>query len=111
MSATNVALVDLLQIVQKGQLDARTDSMLKMRGVFAEMECNMISEHVKSGMANAVAKEGVVGRVSITINSLSNGFIKYYSKHRSEQINKTELTRLCDVSRQLIYKCSGTYER
>lgn len=95
----------------KGQLDAMTDGMLKMMGVFAEMERNMISERVKSGMANAVAKGKVVGRPSTTVDSLPNGFIKHYPKYRSGQINKTELARLCDVSRQSIYKYITLYER
>ena len=94
----------------KGQLDAMTDGMLKMMGVFAEMERNMISERVKSGMANAVAKGKVVGRPSTTIDSLPSNFIKHYPKYKSRQINKTELARLCDVSRQSVHKYIKVYE-
>ncbi|MFR2839860.1 MAG: recombinase family protein [Zhenhengia sp.] len=94
----------------KGQLDAMTDGMLKMMGVFAEMERNMISERVKSGMANAVAKGKVVGRPSTTVDSLPSSFIKHYPKYKSKQINKSELARLCDVSRQSIYKYIQVYE-
>ena len=75
----------------KGELDAMTDGMLKMIGVFAEMERNMISEHVKSGMANAVAKGKVVGRPRTTAERLPSSFIKHYPKYRSGQINKIEL--------------------
>lgn len=95
----------------KGQLDAMTDGMLKMMGVFAEMERNMISERVKSGMANAVAKGKVVGRPSTTVDKLPSSFIKHYPKYKSQQINKTELGRLCDVSRQSIHKYIKLYER
>lgn len=94
----------------KGQLDAMTDGMLKMMGVFAEMERNMISERVKSGMANAVAKGKVVGRPSTTAERLPSSFIKHYPKYRSGQINKTELARLCNTSRQSIYKYISIYE-
>ena len=34
----------------KGQLDPMTEGMLKMMGVFSEMERNMISQRVRSGM-------------------------------------------------------------
>lgn len=94
----------------KGELDAMTDGMLKMMGVFAEMERNMISERVKSGMANAVAKGKVIGRPVTTIENLPNSFIKYYPKYRNGQINKMELARLCNVSRQSVYKYIYIYE-
>ena len=95
----------------KGELDAMTDRMIKMMGVFAEMERNMISERVKSGMVNAVAKGKVIGRPSTTVENLPSSFVKYYPKYRSGQINKTELARLCRMSRQSIYKYVGIYEK
>ena len=94
----------------KGQLDAMTDGMLKMMGVFAEMERNMISERVKSGMANAVAKGKVVGRPITTIDNLPSVFLKYYPQYKNGQINKTELARLCKMSRQSIHKYINVYE-
>ena len=94
----------------KGELDAMTDGMLKMMGVFAEMERNMIRERVKSGMANAVAKGKVIGRPSTTINTLPTSFIKHYPKYKSRQINKTELARLCSISRQTAHKYIKIYE-
>ena len=39
----------------KGELDPMTEGMVKMWGVFAEMEKNIISQRVKSGMKNAAA--------------------------------------------------------
>ncbi len=95
----------------KGQLDAMTDGMLKMMGVFAEMERNMISERVKSGMVNAIAKGKVVGRPSTIVDNLPSNFIKHYPKYKSGQVNKTELARLCDVSRQSIHKYINIFER
>lgn len=94
----------------KGELDAMTDGMLKMMGVFAEMERNMISERVKSGMANAVAKGKKIGRPLVTCNNLPYSFLKYYPKYRDSEINKTELARLCKVSRQSVYKYIKIYE-
>ncbi|ADZ84321.1 recombinase family protein [Cellulosilyticum lentocellum] len=94
----------------KGELDAMTDGMLKMMGVFAEMERNMISERVKSGMANAVAKGKVIGRPITTIENLPSSFIKHYPKYRSKEINKSELARICSISRQTVHKYVKVYE-
>ena len=95
----------------KGELDAMTDGMLKMMGVFAEMERNMISERVKSGMANAMAKGKIIGRPITTIDNLPSSFVKHYPKYRNKQINKSELARLCDMSRQSIHKYIKIYEK
>lgn len=95
---------------RKGELDAMTDGMLKMMGVFAEMERNMISERVKSGMANAVAKGKVIGRPITCIESLPSVFIKHYPKYKNKEINKTELAKLSGVTRQTIYKYIDIYE-
>lgn len=94
----------------KGELDPMTEGMLKMMGVFAEMERNMISQRVKSGMANAIAKGKVVGRPATTTENLPSSFVKHYPKYKSKQINKTELARLCDMSRQSVYKYIKIYE-
>ena len=44
------------------ELDPMTEGMLKMMGVFSELERNMISQRVKSGMENAKAKGKTIGR-------------------------------------------------
>ena len=62
------------------ELDPMTEGMLKMMGVFAEMERNMISQRVKSGMANAKAKGKQIGRPVTTIDSIPPVFLKYYPK-------------------------------
>ncbi len=85
-------------------LDPMTDGMLKMMGVFAEMERNMISQRVKSGMANAKAKGARLGRPPRTVDTLPSSFIKHYPKYLAKQITLTDLARLCRVrSRQTIY--------
>lgn len=92
-----------------GVLDPMTDGMLKMMGVFAEMERNMISERVKSGVANARAKGKVIGRPSTTIDNLPTIFLRHYPKYANKSINKTELARLCNLSRQSIHKYINIY--
>ena len=93
-----------------GVLDPMTDGMLKMMGVFAEMERNMISQRVKSGMANAAAKGSVIGRPSTTTENLPSNFLKHYPKYRDKQVNVSEFARLCGISRQTAYKYIGIYQ-
>ena len=113
-------LCEILKIVQEKHLrliigsfivDCRTDDidpmtkgMLMMWGVFAEMERDIISQRVKSGMANAVAKGKKIGRPEITKENLPVNFLKYYPMYLGGEINVTEFSRLANVSRKSIYK-------
>lgn len=56
------------------ELDPMTEGMLKMMGVFAELERNMISQRVKSGMENAKAKGKKIGRPITTAENIPNIF-------------------------------------
>ena len=85
-------------------LDPMTEGMLKMMGVFSEMERNIISQRVKSGMDNAKAKGKTIGRPSVTADNIPNIFYKYYPKYKKGEINKKELSRLCDISYPTVYK-------
>ena len=86
------------------ELDPMTEGMLKMMGVFSEMERNIISRRVKSGMDNAKAKGKVVGRPAVTADSIPGIFYKHYPKYKNGEINKKEFSRLCDLSYPTIYK-------
>ena len=88
----------------KGELDPMTEGMLKMMGVFAEMERNMISQRVKSGMANAKAKGKKIGRPTTTSDDIPHIFLKHYPKYKAKEINVSEFARLCNMSRTTIYK-------
>ena len=92
-------------------LDPMTDGMLKMMGVFAEMERNMISERVKSGMENAKAKGKKVGRPETNIDNLPAQFLKHYKKYENKEITVTEYARLCELSRNSIYKYIAVYNK
>ena len=50
------------------ELDPMTEGMLKMMGVFSELERNMISQRGKSGMDNAKGK--VIGRLQTTADDI-----------------------------------------
>lgn len=88
----------------KGELDPMTEGMIKMWGVFSEMERNIISQRVKSGMKNARAKGKQIGRPPTTVDRLPDKFWKYYQKYRSGEINVAEFARLMKCSRVTIYK-------
>lgn len=86
------------------ELDPMTEGMLKMMGVFAELERNMISQRVKSGMENAKAKGKKIGRPATTADDIPNIFYKHYPKYRKGELNKKELSRLCSLSYPTVFK-------
>ena len=88
----------------KGEMDPMTEGRVKMWGVFAEMERNIISQRVKSGMKNAAAKGKKIGRPETTADSLPDRFWKYYKQYQTGQINISEFSRLMDCSRASVYK-------
>ena len=88
----------------KGELDPMTEGMIKMWGVFSEMERNIISQRVKSGIKNARAKGKQIGRPPTTVDGLPDKFWKYYQKYKNGEINVAEFARLLKCSRVTIYK-------
>ena len=86
------------------ELDPMTEGMLKMMGVFSELERNMISQRVKSGMENARAKGRKIGRPQATANDIPAIFYRHYPKYKNGEINKKEFSRLCGLSYPTIYK-------
>lgn len=86
------------------ELDPMTEGMLKMMGVFAELERNMISQRVKSGMENARLKGKKIGRPMTTLDTIPNIFYRYYPVYKEGKINKKEFSRLSSLSYPTIYK-------
>jgi len=86
------------------EIDPMTKGMLMMWGVFSEMERDMISARVKSGMANAKAKGKEIGRPKTTKENLPISFLKYYPMYNTKEINITEFSKLSGCSRKTIYK-------
>ena len=93
-----------------GELDPMTEGMLKMMGVFAEMERNITSQRVKSGLANARAKGKTLGRPKVTPEGLPKNFTKYYNQWKNKDIKKVEFARLLNVSRPTLDLYIKTYE-
>ena len=81
-----------------GSIDPMTNAFLQITGVFAELERNMISQRVKSGMANAAAKGAQIGRPATTAEKLPPVFLKYYPQFAKGDLSKAELARLCQLS-------------
>ena len=88
----------------RSELDPMTEGMLKMMGVFSELERNIISQRVKSGMANAREKGTQIGRKKLTLENLPQEFLRHYPLYSSGTINKAELSRLCKCSYPTIIK-------
>lgn len=95
----------------KGEMDPMTEGMVKMWGVFAEMERNIISQRVKSGVKNAKAKGKTLGRPKLTKDNLPTNFWKYYSMYVNKQINITEMARMMNVTRATVYKYMRLVEK
>ena len=89
---------------REGRADPMSEAFLQMAGVFSQLELAMIRERVRSGMANAKAKGKRIGRPQTTKDSIPAIFLRHYPAYKNGQLNITELSRVCDLSRTTIYK-------
>ena len=89
---------------REGRADPMSEAFLQMAGVFSQLELAMIRERVRSGMANARAKGKQIGRPQTTKDSIPAIFLRHYPAYKNGQLNITELSRVCDLSRTTIYK-------
>jgi DNA invertase Pin-like site-specific DNA recombinase len=89
---------------RKGEMDPMSKAFLEMSGVFAELELSMIRARVKSGMMNARSKGKKIGRPRSTKDDIPPLFYKHYPTFAAGQINVSEFSRLCGLSRPTVYK-------
>lgn len=94
-----------------GEIDPMTNSFLQMAGVFAELERNLISERVKSGIINAREKGAVIGRPKTVADDIPSIFFKHYPQYKENRLNKVEFARICKVSYPTILKYIKIIER
>ena len=87
-----------------GRLDPMSNAFIQMSGVFAELELGMIRERVRSGMANAKAKGVRIGRPQMTRDDIPQIFYRHYPAYLSGDLNVSELARVCELSRNTVYK-------
>lgn len=85
-------------------IDPMTKGMLMMWGVFSEMERDIISQRVRSGMKNAAAKGKQIGRPKTTADTLPDKFWKYYKLYEKGEITVSEFARMMNCSRTTVYK-------
>lgn len=88
----------------KDELDPMTKGMLMMWGVFSEMERDIISQRVKSGMENAKAKGKKIGRPKTSTDDIPSVFLKYYPMYKNGNLTKKGLSRICELSYPSVYK-------
>ena len=88
----------------KGSIDPMTKAFLQISGVFAELERNMISQRVKSGMENARAKGKRIGRPTLDIATVTGNdkFMNAYRLWKNKSIKKIDIQRLTGMSRVTI---------
>jgi DNA invertase Pin-like site-specific DNA recombinase len=97
-------------VIDCGKNDPMTKGMLLMWSVFSELEADLISQRVKSGMANAKAKGAVIGRPKTTLDNLPTVFLRHYPLYNRGDLTLTELAKVCGISRQSAYKYKAIYE-
>ena len=84
--------------------DAMTKGMLLMWAVFAEMERDMISERVKSGMRNAKAKGKKIGRPQFSKDDIPDSFWRVYELYKRGEITISDMAKMMSCSRTTVYK-------
>ena len=100
-----LSIVGSIQVdCRSGELDPMTNAFIQMSGVFAELELRIIRERVKSGMANAKAKGAKIGRPQISKDDIPAIFYKHYPSYKNGTLNLSEFARVCELSRNTIYK-------
>lgn len=92
------------------EMDAMTQGMIMMWGVFAQMERRITSDRVKSGMKNAKAKGRHIGRPALSEEMLPKKFFKYYPKYKDEQMTLTDFAKVLGCTRKTLYSYIRVYE-
>ena len=87
-----------------GDIDPMSQAFIQMSAVFAELELSIIRARVKSGMANAKEKGRKIGRPQTTKDDIPAIFYKHYPAFVAQQMNVSELARVCGLSRPTVYK-------
>ena len=87
-----------------GDIDPMSQAFIQMSAVFAELELSIFRARVKSGMANAKSKGKQIGRPHTTKDDIPAIFYKHYPAFVAQQMNVSELARICGLSRPTVYK-------
>jgi len=85
------------------QLEPMTEAMLKIMGVFSELERKMTIERIVSGLNNARAKGVRLGRPKKTVNEVPKKVVEMFPLLRDGRISKTDYAKMCGITRQTLY--------
>ena len=96
---------------RNGSIDPSSEAFLTISSVFSQLELSIIRERVKSGMQNAKAKGKRLGRRPITANDICPLFYKHYPSYVNGTMNVSELARVCNLSRNTVYKYLSLIEQ
>ena len=89
---------------RNGEMDPMSAAFLQMESIFSELELSMLRARVKSGLDNARAKGRQIGRKPTTKDDIPAVFYKHYPAFANGSMNLTEFARICNLSRQTVYK-------
>ena len=95
---------------REGRADPMSEAFLQMAGVFSQLELAMIRQRVRSGMANARAKGKQIGRPRLTVEDIPASFLRHYPAYKKGELNVSELSRVCALSRTTVYKYISVIE-
>ena len=84
--------------------DPLTEAMIKIAGVFSELERKMTIYRVKIGLVNAKAKGIRLGRPKMTVEQIPSDVLDYFDLYEDGRISKMAYARLCGVSVPTIYR-------
>jgi DNA invertase Pin-like site-specific DNA recombinase len=86
------------------RLDPMTEAMLKIMGVFAELERKMTVERIMSGLSHARAKGVKFGRPRLSAEDIPRKVIDKYPLYQAGVLSKTDYAKICDITRPTLYK-------
>lgn len=94
------------------KLDVMVESMLKISAVFGEIERKLKIFQINLGLENARSKGIKLGRKKVdSIDQIPDIFLKYYPRYAIGELNKAELSRICNLSYPTIFKYLEIVER
>ena len=87
-----------------GKIDAFKLAMLQIMGVFAELERNLTTERINSGLALAKTKGVKLGRPKKTAANVPVEVRQYWQSYLDGSVTVSEYAKLTGLSRPTVYK-------
>jgi len=97
-------IIGSLVIDCRAKLDAMTEAMLQIMGVFSELERRMTIERIHSGLALAKDKGVKLGRPKNTAANVPKKVLEKWPLLKTGAISKTDFAKLCGISRPTLYR-------